>query len=202
MKQKKPWYQSWWMIVLYFFFGIIFLIALLSPNSPSKQTEKTEQIVEEVKESSEFIIPPERLFAKNLWIELRDYKYFIGEPETTYVIKQKYGEKLRSEDGQSKFVILPFKIENIGKETKSLWDVNINLITKDDIRYKPLTNAITIEGIGKTLLLEQLQPGLSKNGIIVYEIPREATIKMFELTEEFLPKEEKKYIDINYYGFT
>lgn len=76
------------------------------------------------------------------------------------------------------FYIITLKIENKGKETKT---VDSSMITLTDSQGRKFDRSIegqTAKGLsqGKVdLFLQQVQPGLSVTGDIVFDIPKDAT---------------------------
>jgi hypothetical protein len=88
------------------------------------------------------------------------------------------GNSYTSSKAQGIFYVVTLKIENKGKETKT---VDSSMITLTDSQGRKFDRSIegqTAKGLsqGKVdLFLQQVQPGLSVTGDIVFDIPKDAT---------------------------
>lgn len=88
------------------------------------------------------------------------------------------GNQYTKKDAQGTFQIITLKIENKGKETKT---VDSSMITLTDSQGRKFDRSIegqTAKGMsqGKVdLFLQQVQPGLNVTGDIVFDVPDDAT---------------------------
>lgn len=88
------------------------------------------------------------------------------------------GNQFTKKDAQGLFYVITLKIENKGKETKT---VDSSMITLTDSQGRKFDRSIegqTAKGLsqGKVdLFLQQVQPGLSVTGDIVFDAPKDAT---------------------------
>lgn len=88
------------------------------------------------------------------------------------------GNQYTKKDAQGTFQIITLKIENKGKETKT---VDSSMITLTDSQGRKFDRSIegqTAKGLsqGKVdLFLQQVQPGLNVTGDIVFDVPDDAT---------------------------
>ncbi len=87
------------------------------------------------------------------------------------------GNQYTKKDAQGMFQIITLKIENKGKETKT---VDSSMITLTDSQGRKFDRSIegqTAKGLsqGKVdLFLQQVQPGLGVTGDIVFDVPKDA----------------------------
>jgi hypothetical protein len=83
-----------------------------------------------------------------------------------------------SRDAQGIFKIITLKIENNGKETKTIDSSMIKLKDSKGRTFERSIDGQTAKGIDKgkvDLFLQQVQPGLGVTGDIVFDIPKEST---------------------------
>ena len=117
-----------------------------------------------------------------------DFAYTFNSYQTTnYVGNEYFGEKA---DGM--FLVIDVTIENIGKESKTLWSSNVVVIDDQQRRFEHDTVA-EIYLNGKAFNFEQMQPGLPKTGKIIFDVPQ--NLKGFiEVSDDNMWSNEKKYI--------
>lgn len=88
------------------------------------------------------------------------------------------GNSFTRKDAQGIFTIVTLKIENKGKETKTIDSSMIQLTDSQGRKFDRSIEGQTAKGLaqGKVdLFLQQVQPGLSVTGDIVFDIPKDAT---------------------------
>lgn len=102
---------------------------------------------------------------------------------TTVETATALGNQFTKKDAQGMFQIITLKIENKGKETKTVDSSMISLTDSQGRKFDRSIEGQTAKGLsqGKVdLFLQQVQPGLSVSGDIVFDIPKEATgLKLF-----------------------
>ncbi len=87
------------------------------------------------------------------------------------------GSQYTKKTAQGMFYVVSLKIENKGKETKT---IDSSMITLTDSQGRTFDRSIdgqTAKGMARgkvDLFLQQVQPGLSVNGDIVFDIPKDA----------------------------
>jgi len=103
-----------------------------------------------------------------------DLQFTATQIETATSLGNSYTKR----DSQGMFYVITLKIENKGKETKT---VDSSMITLTDSQGRKFDRSIegqTAKGLsqGKVdLFLQQVQPGLGVTGDIVFDIPKDAT---------------------------
>lgn len=88
------------------------------------------------------------------------------------------GNQYTQRDAQGMFYIISLKIENRGKETKTIDSSMISLTDSQERKFERSIEGMTAKGLasGKVdLFLQQVQPSLFVNGDIVFDIPKDAT---------------------------
>lgn len=111
----------------------------------------------------------------------------IGEPVTdgdlSYTVSgmttaPSLGSSYTKKDAQGLFYIVSLKIENKGKETKTVDSSMLTLMDSQGRKFDRSIEGQTAKGMeqGKVdLFLQQVQPGLSASGDVVFDAPKDAT---------------------------
>lgn len=97
---------------------------------------------------------------------------------------QSLGNSFTSKDAQGIFKVVSLKIENVGKETKTIDSSMIKLTDSEGRTFERSIDGQTAKGLAQgqvDLFLQQVQPGLSMNGEIVFDVPETAEGLMIEL---------------------
>ncbi|HNS64994.1 MAG TPA: DUF4352 domain-containing protein [Candidatus Woesebacteria bacterium] len=97
---------------------------------------------------------------------------------------QSLGNSFTSKDAQGVFKVVSLKIENVGKETKTIDSSMIKLMDSEGRTFERSIDGQTAKGLSQgqvDLFLQQVQPGLSVNGEIVFDIPETAQGLVIEL---------------------
>lgn len=88
------------------------------------------------------------------------------------------GSQYTKKDAQGTFQIITLKIENKGKETKTVDSSMITLTDNQGRKFDRSIEGQTAKGLsqGKVdLFLQQVQPGLGVTGDIAFDVPSDAT---------------------------
>ncbi len=90
---------------------------------------------------------------------------------------QSLGNSYTRKDAQGVFKVVSLKIENTGKETKTIDSSMIKLRDSQGRTFERSIDGQTAKGLAQgqvDLFLQQVQPSLSVNGEIVFDIPKDA----------------------------
>lgn len=90
---------------------------------------------------------------------------------------QSLGNSFTSKDAQGVFKVVSLKIENVGKETKTIDSSMIKLTDSEGRTFERSIDGQTAKGLSQgqvDLFLQQVQPGLNVNGEIVFDVPETA----------------------------
>lgn len=94
------------------------------------------------------------------------------------------GNSFTQKDSQGIFKVVSLKIENVGKETKTIDSSMIKLTDSEGRTFERSIDGQTAKGLSQgqvDLFLQQVQPGLSVNGEIVFDVPESAEGLVIEL---------------------
>ena len=174
---KKSWYKRWWAIILFIFIGLIILGGLFGDDSSNSGTQTTTQT-----DSSDTTPAQEQIKTYSLGeiIPAGDFKWKITKVSTAKEIGQDLAGSFFGEKADGIFVILNVEVENIGNSAEYLTDSYIKLIDTQGREFSPNTlAAIYLKPDGSALAFEQVNPGLTKKGKIVYDVPE--NVKSFNV---------------------
>lgn len=90
---------------------------------------------------------------------------------------QSLGNSFTSKDAQGVFKVVTLKIENTGKETKTIDSSMIKLADDQGRTFERSIDGQTAKGLAQgqvDLFLQQVQPSLSVTGEVVFDIPVDA----------------------------
>lgn len=109
-------------------------------------------------------------------------KYLIQIPYVTSEVGRLGLTQLEASDGAS-FVVVPFSIENVGSSTRTAAAADLALVDHENRTFLPANRATTAEALslGIELVLTQLQPGIPRNLVAVFEVPDSAVRERLKL---------------------
>ena len=156
IKQKKPFYKQWWFYLII----VIAIISILTAIFGSASTENGEQ-------------PDNQEVGGDVSSE---HNYYIGENavvgEMEYTVKQVVdttvfviGDEIVTTENN--FIKITLTIKNLGNTAIRIYSSNIKLY-RDKAEYYTKYES-------KDLSLYELAPGLSKEFILIFEVPDKST---------------------------
>jgi hypothetical protein len=89
------------------------------------------------------------------------------------------------------FLIFDVTIENIAKESKTIWGSNVIVVDDQDRRFEHDTMAEIY--LDDSFSFEQMQPGLPKKGKIVFDVPKDIS-GYIEVSNDNMWADEVKHI--------
>ena len=165
-KTKKDWYKRWWAITIFIFIGLITLGSLFGSNdNPTTNTQTNQDVNNNIQEEA-------RAYQLGDVIQAGDFKWKITEVSTTSEIGQDIAGSFFGEKADGIFVIIDVEIENTANSAEYLTDSYIKLVDNQGREFSPNTlAAIYLKPEGSALAFEQINPGITKKGKIVYDVP-------------------------------
>lgn len=120
-----------------------------------------------------------------------DFAYTFHSMKTKSEIGEYIFDSFYGEEADGIFLIFDVTIENIGKESRTMWGSYVNII---DDQERVFEHDYTAEiYLDNSFSFEQMQPSLPKRGKIVFDVPQ--NIKgMIEISSDSLWSDEKKYV--------
>lgn len=173
-RTRKPLYKRWWV----WLFAIVIIGAALSGGeedgkeaaadgkdvAPVVSTpEKEQEEEEEVDEIVEVGIGVPAMIA--------DVSFTVNSIEETNEIKSS-NQFIESAKTEGKYVILEVTVKNEKKEAITIHSSYFKLITTDGVEYDPNTDGAVMMAMmeEEDFFLQQVNPGLSKTGKVVFEV--------------------------------
>lgn len=170
-KIKKAWYKRGWAIILFIIIGLIILGNLFGGNDPSPapstsnvQSNSQEQITTKTEEV--------RTYAIGDPIQAGDFKWKITKFSMATEIGEEIAGAFFGEKADGVFIILDVEVENTGKSAEYLMDSYLKLVDDQSREFSPNSAAaIYLKPQGSALMFEQINPGITKKGKIVFDVP-------------------------------
>jgi hypothetical protein len=196
-KVKKPFYKKWWVWTI----AVIIIAAATSGGEEepvetasadvdTEQTDSNEAATDEA--TAEEKEEPKKEEEKKDEVKtakigetatVSDVGFTVESVEETNEIDSG-NEFIENATTEGKFVIVTAKIENGKKEALTIDSSYFKIKTSDDVEYEPTTDGEVIMAMGDgagDFFLQQINPGLSKSGKVVFEVPAD-----FNLAETVL----------------
>lgn len=181
---QKSWYTRWWAIILFIFIGLIILGGLLGDDSSNIETQTT--ITNTDNSGASQVREQTKTYSLGDTIQAGDFKWKITKVSTTGEIGQSLAGSFFGEKADGIFVILDVEVENTGNSAEYLTDSYIKLVDAQERVFSPNSlAAIYLKPEGSALVFEQVNPGLTKKGRIVYDVPENVKSFNVKITSSF-----------------
>ncbi len=175
--EKKVWYKRWWAITLFVIIGFIILVNLFGGDNPSSSGTPA---ATQPASNKNVEAAPEKGYSIGDSIPVGDLTWKITGVSTTSEIGQDLAGTFMGEKADGLFVVLDVEVENTANTAQYLTDSYIKLVDSQNREFSPNSvAAVYLQPAGSALIFEQLNPGITKKGKIVYEVP--ADIKTFDV---------------------
>jgi len=173
---KKSWYKRWWAIVLYVFIGLIILGVIFGGNDTSNSGTQTPSDSSGIKATQ----GEAQTYALGDSIKAGDFTWKITKVTTASQVGEELYGTLIGEKADGVFIILDVEVTNTGNSAKYLMDSFVKLVDDQNREFSPSTSAaFYLKPQGSALMFEQINPGITKKGKIVYDVPQ--GLKVFNL---------------------
>lgn len=121
-----------------------------------------------------------------------DFAYTFHNMSVAYEIGDYSFGTFLGEKADGIFVIFDVTIENVGKESKTLWGSYVNIIDDQERKFEHDSTA-EFYLRDEAFSFEQMQPGLPKRGKIVFDVPTDLS-GYIEIVSDNIWSTEKKYV--------
>ena len=108
-----------------------------------------------------------------------------------YQTRDYIGDEYFGEQADGIYLIFDVTIENIAKESKTIWGSNVVVLDNQNRRFDHDTMAEIY--LDDSFSFEQIQPGLPKTGKIVFDVPKDIS-GFIEVSSDSMWSDEVKYI--------
>lgn len=126
-------------------------------------------------------------------VNVGSFAYTVNSYYTTDKLGQDLMGTFIGEKADGLFLIFNVTIENIGKESKTMWDSYIKVVDDQERTFEHDSTAEIYIPNGQQFLFEQMQPGLPKTGYIVFDVPKNLSGRL-EISTDNILSSEKVYI--------
>lgn len=160
--------------ILLIIIGLIIIASILAKDNMIEQSsnadeDQSSQVLYIPQKNTQQETKSEVVYSMNQDIAVDYLTYKITSVETPLRI----GNDFFNKETTGKFVIVNFEIRNDAKETKQIFTPRFNLQDQFGRKYDRLSDDLIYvdDSIG---FGEQLQPGVTKSGSIIFEIPKDS----------------------------
>lgn len=171
--------------------GFLLVIALMIPQEVEYGEEEiyieTDPIFEENETYDQHIVDG----------EIKEHKIndtvVFGELEfkiTGYEEKERIGDAFYGYSTKGKYVIVSYEVTNIGKETYTVYDLELYLIDSEERIFDEFREGLWYVSDDFLVIGEQLQPGLEFEGKTLYEVPKDTEDMKIMISDDYSDFEE------------
>lgn len=124
-------------------------------------------------------------------VEVGNFAYTINSYYTTDRIGQDIAGTFMGEKADGVFLVLDVTIENIARESKTLWSSYIKVIDDQERTFEHDSTAEIY--LDESFSFEQIQPGLPKTGKVVFDVPEDLN-GVLGISSDSIWSDEVKYV--------
>jgi len=159
IKNSTNWFRRHWILTIIM---VVFLIGIIGSiiNTPPDNTTPTTQ-----NEAPKVYYAGDRVIVGN-------FAYTVNSYYTTDKVGQDLMDNFMGAQASGMFLVLDITIENVAKESKTLWGNSIQIVDDQDRTFDHSFNAEIYLPQGQQLAFAQMQPGLPKTGKLVFDVPK------------------------------
>ena len=162
---KKSWYKRWWAITLFAIIGLVILANLFGGNNTSNSSSSDNGGIKATPEEA-------KTYSIGDSIQAGDFTWKITKSSTATEIGEDLMGTFFGEKADGIFIILDVEVTNTGKSAQYLMDSYLKLVDDQGREFSPdSAAAIYIKPTGSALMFEQVNPGITKKGKIVFDVP-------------------------------
>jgi len=120
-------------------------------------------------------------------IQAGDFKWKITKSSTATEIGEDLMGTFFGEKADGIFIILDVEVENTGNSANYLMDSYLKLVDDQGREFSPSTAAaIYLKPEGSALMFEQVNPGITKKGKIVFDVPKDLKVADIKISSNLL----------------
>jgi hypothetical protein len=179
-KTKKPFYKKWWIWLIAII--IIGAVASSGEDSTSKDTKGSNEVAKKADaKTEEPVVEEKKEYGLNQEVTVKEFVYNITKVEETTVLES---DNMFIDDvtTSGEFLIVTASITNNDKKARMLDTSLVQLKDNQDREFEPLSSGDAIMWLGDNLLfLEEVNPGLSRTGKFIFEVPTDVTSYSLEV---------------------
>ncbi|MBW8485526.1 DUF4352 domain-containing protein [Actinomadura parmotrematis] len=118
--------------------------------------------------------------ANGIGREYRDGKFAFTVTKVKKGVRR-VGDQYFGRTAQGQYVLLYVRVENIGDDARSFSDGNQDLFDTKDRKFSAGTEAQIALGDQAKAFLEDVNPGNTVNGVLIYDVPKGVKLHAVEL---------------------
>ncbi|WP_428912116.1 DUF4352 domain-containing protein [Niallia sp. Krafla_26] len=164
-KERKPIWKRWWFWIL-----IIIIIGIASCGGGDEDTGTEQQVEEQGDTSAKEEETKEELLSVGQPVKTGDFEYVVKGSSETNEIKSD-NQFIDSKTTTGKFIVVDYSVKNLDSEARMV-DAGLFRIKSGGNEFKPMQDGDIMMLLGDAnLFLEEVNPQMSREGKIVFEVP-------------------------------
>ena len=174
--KKKPFFKRWWFILIVL---IIAITAFSGGGDDEPKDVEDQKVTSNTSESESESSPDSEPEAESEVIEvgigtpatISDVSFTVNSVEETKEIKSG-NQFIENAVTEGKFILANVTVSNEKKESITISSSFFKIMTSDGVEYDPNTDGSVMMAMADEddFFLEQINPGLSKTGTVVFEV--------------------------------
>lgn len=165
-KESKPIWKRWWFWVLI----IIIVIAFASCGDDDEDTTTDQKAGEQSEKTTKDEEKKEEVLSIGQPVTLDKFEYVVKGANETNEIKSD-NEYIESKTTTGKFIVVDYSIKNLDSEARMV-DSELFRLKSGENEFKPMQDGDIFMILGDAnLFLEEVNPQMSREGKIVFEVP-------------------------------
>ena len=148
-------------------------------DKPNNSIPKRAEIVAKVPETKNYALGEE--------IQAGDFKWKVIDFTTTQEIGEEFFDSFFGVKADGVFVIIDVEVENTGDSAKLLSDSFVKLVDEKGREFSSdSAAAFYLKPQGSALFFEQLNPGITKKGKVVFDVPHDLKVISLRISSNMI----------------
>lgn len=127
-------------------------------------------------------------------LDVGEVSWVVNGAEQATTLQSQFG----GSSGEGNFVVVDFTFTNNGSEAVTLDTVSLTLVDGQDRRSEPDPDAFEYIEEGRDIFLEQVNPGVSREGTAIFTVAPDAADFTLELGDAAMFSEESGTVELDF----
>jgi hypothetical protein len=177
---KHNWFRRHWIISIILVILIIGIIGSAFDSSSNNASNTANSGIKATQEEA-------KTYSIGDSIQAGDFTWKITGSSTATEIGQDIGGSFFGEKADGIFIILDVEVTNTGNSAQYLMDSYLKLVDDQGREFSPNSAAaIYLKPEGSALMFEQVNPGITKKGKIVFDVPVDLKVANIRISSDLL----------------
>lgn len=167
--KKKSWFRRHWILTIILIIVILGVIGIIVPKEDNSNTGGLKMINSNTGDSN---AQETKTYNVGDTIKAGDFEWKIMGFTTASEVGEEIMGSLLGEKANGIYLIISVEVTNIGKSANYLSDFYMKLIDEQGREFSADTvAAVYLKPSGSAMIFETINPGITKKGKIVYDVP-------------------------------